>query len=69
MKNLRKARQAKGLTVQELADILGFSRNAVTRYELGTRSPDAEFIKKASRALNKSADYLLGLIEEDKDLK
>ncbi len=69
IKNLKKERLAQGLTMQQLAELTESSQAAISRYESGQRIPDVEFLKKLAVALNKSADYLLGLIEEDKDLK
>lgn len=67
--NLKKERLAQGLTLDELAKMTGTTHGTISRYENGKRTPDVEFLKKLSIALNKSADYLLGLIEEEKDLK
>lgn len=37
----RALREAAGLTQQELADIVGVTRNTISSYELGTRTPQA----------------------------
>ena len=42
--NLRILRLSKGLSQSQLADITGISRNLYAAYELGNRTPDAEFL-------------------------
>ena len=37
--NLKAAREAKGLTQAELAEMVGVSQPAIAQYELGTRFP------------------------------
>lgn len=57
---LKKLRENKGLTQQELAELLGISRSAVTKYETGERFPDEAMLKKIAGVLGASLDTLLG---------
>jgi len=43
---LREARMARGLTITELAKKIGVTRQAVSQYELGHRTPNGEIIRK-----------------------
>ena len=51
------------ITQGRLGEALGVSRGSVSFYENGERTPDADFLIKASRYFNVSTDYLLGLSE------
>ena len=57
--NVRMLRQAKGLTQQSLADKLYVTRQAVSRWEGGTRYPDLMTAKKLAEALGSTMDALL----------
>lgn len=52
-------RKRSALTQEELADRLGVSRQAVSRWETDTAMPDAANILALSRLFGVSADYLL----------
>ena len=54
--NLRKARN---MSQEELAENLGVSRQAVSRWEVGSTLPDASNILQLSKLFGVSADYLL----------
>ena len=54
--NLRKARN---ISQEELAENLGVSRQAVSRWEVGSALPDASNILQLSKLFGVSADYLL----------
>lgn len=56
---LRKAREAKGLTQQSLAEQLYVTRQTVSRWECGDRYPDLLTTKKISVILGISLDDLL----------
>lgn len=61
--NLRKAR---GWSQEELADRLGVTRQAVSRWESGSAKPAADKIVALCDLFGVSADYLLGRNGEDK---
>ena len=53
-------RRAAGLTQEQLGELLGVSRQAVSRWESGQTSPDAATLAALCEGLQVSADYLLG---------
>lgn len=65
---LKKVRQDRNLSRQNLADKTGISMNVIYYYESGRRSPSAEYVKKLAETLNVSIDYLLGRTDYEKIL-
>lgn len=57
--NIRKAREEMGITQQTLADKLYVTRQAVSRWENGSRYPDLLTAKSLAKALDTSLDELL----------
>ena len=57
--NLKRIREAKGMTQQTLADYLYVTRQAVSRWEGGSRYPDLMTAKKMAQFLETSVDKLL----------
>lgn len=57
--NLRRIREERGMTQQMLADHLFITRQAVSRWEGGSRYPDLMTTKKMSQYLEVSIDELL----------
>lgn len=60
LKALRGAR-----TQAEMAEILGIAQQGWARYESGKVLPGAEVIHQICVKLHKSADYILGLIDDE----
>ena len=56
---LRKLRIGKGLSQEELGLILGYSRTAVSAYELARNEPSFDDLKKISTYFCVTTDYLL----------
>ena len=54
------ARKKAGLSQEALADALGVTRQAVSKWETGKSVPDTENIRRMARVLAVSADYFLG---------
>ena len=52
-------RKSNGMSQEELADKLGVSRQAISRWEMGTAMPDATNILQLSRLFQVTTDYLL----------
>ena len=52
-------RKSKGLTQEQLGELLGVSRQAVSKWESGQTVPDALTVAKLCRVLDVSADYVL----------
>lgn len=57
--NLKQVRKEKGLSQEELADIMNVSRQSVSKWELGESYPEVENLLLLSRRLNISLDSLL----------
>lgn len=65
---LMRARKHEGLSMQELGDKVGMSKQAIDKYEKGKIKFTTEKLMKFGKALNKKLDYFLGkrpLIEID----
>lgn len=56
---LREIRKQRGLTQEELAELLNVSRQAISKWESGNGYPETEKLIILSRELNISLDYLL----------
>lgn len=63
---LRDARVARGLTQEELGAEVGVSGQQIYRYEKddGEHYPDGLVLRKMSKVLGKSVDFLLGLVDD-----
>ena len=62
-------RKSKEMSQEELADSLGVSRQAVSRWEMDSAKPDANNILKISKLFGVTTDYLLNEeYESDDDL-
>ena len=62
-------RKAHGLSQEALAEQLGVSRQAISRWEQGIAQPDAGNLVQLSRAFGVTTDYLLHEdYETDQDL-
>ena len=59
--SIRRARLARGLTQRALAEALGVSDRAVSRWETGTAAPDVTLLPRLALTLQTSADALLGM--------
>lgn len=59
--NIRHARLERGLTQSALAEALGVSDRAVSRWERGISCPDVTLLPRLALSLDTSADALLGL--------
>ena len=56
---LRKARESRGYTQQQIADRMGIDKSTYCGYETGKRQPDVIKIKQLSKILGVSGDDLL----------
>lgn len=63
---LRELRKAKGLTDNELAEILGVKRRAVVYYQSGEREPKIEQLIQLAQFFDCSIDYIVGLTDNPK---
>lgn len=61
METLKLLRKEKKLTQAKVSSDLDISRAAYNAYELGTRQPDPDMLKKMACYYGVSTDFLLGL--------
>lgn len=66
--NLKQIRKEKGLTQEDLANMLDVSRQAVSKWELDEGYPEVEKLILLASQLNISLDYLMGTALADKPL-
>lgn len=59
LKGLKKIRKQKKLSQFQVALDLDISREAISYYENGKRSPDVEMLVKMSEYFNVTIDYLI----------
>ena len=59
-KRLKELRQKKGLTQQNIADLVHVNRVTYTNWEKGNREPNFETLLKLASILNTTTSYLLG---------
>ena len=62
-----KHRQARGLSQEKLAEQVGVSRQAVSKWEVGDAIPDTDKLIPLARTLGISVDELLGNIPEEEE--
>lgn len=62
---LKEIRLEKRLSQSELAAMIGVSQANIARWERGVQNPSGESIYELARQLGVSADYLLGLKDEE----
>lgn len=61
--------QTTGKTQKEFAEEVGISEVSLSRYIAGSRVPKADILNKIAKALNVTADYLLGSVEAESSIK
>lgn len=66
--HLKTARQARGVSQEQLAKEIAISQQMYNGYERGKHEPSVETLRRLSLALNVSADYLLGINPTGKPL-
>jgi transcriptional regulator with XRE-family HTH domain len=63
---IKRLRDRKGWDQSELAARAGVKQSLLSRLEGGSRTnPTADIVRKLARALGCTADYLLGMYEDD----
>ena len=66
--NISRYRKNLGLTQEALADTLGITFQAVSKWETGQSIPDTALLPKLAQALNVSVDKLLGYVAFKEDI-
>ncbi|MBQ7267941.1 MAG: helix-turn-helix transcriptional regulator [Synergistaceae bacterium] len=56
---LKTLRLERGLSQEELGDLVGTDGNLVSRWERGTSTPSLHYMQKLSEALEKPVDYFI----------
>lgn len=64
-KVLKKLRDSKGLTQQDIANLLKVGRSTIAGYETKGKQPDFEKLKILANFFNVTTDYLLGRVDEE----
>ena len=67
MKNIKRLRQRKGLTQEELGSKLHVTRQAVSNWETGKNQPDIEILKSLAEILEVDVNELLYAPKPDMD--
>lgn len=65
-KKIRILRKSRGLTQQQLADLLGVQRATISNYEIGRRSPHLKELEKLADILGVNLEYF-GVLNNDLD--
>ena len=60
---LRELREARGLDIQDVAEIIGIHRTTYGRIESGTASLSSEGLMLLSKYYDVPADYILGIVD------
>ena len=60
IKNLRKLRLSKGISQQQLADILGTSQQSINQYENHATEPDFYTLMQLASFFGTTTDFLIG---------
>lgn len=60
-KRLKEEIKLSGMTTKELGEKVGVSNEMITQYYTTSKMPSLETFERLCRALDVSADYLLGL--------
>src|SRR5688572_24591584 len=61
---LRQSRELKQLSQEDLATLVGTTKQQIYRYESGANVPSADVLRQLAQTLEVSADYLIGLVAE-----
>lgn len=66
MMRLKEERKRNKYTQEEVAQLLGASQQAISKYENGLREPDLTILIELAKLYNVSLDYLVGFSEMPK---
>ncbi len=61
---LKKAREIRELSQNDLADRAGMPASSIAHFEGGSRKPSFDSLRRIANALEVTTDYLLGRVEE-----
>ena len=66
LKNLKLLRNEKGISQQQLANILGISQQSINKYENHDVEPDISTLIAMADYFNTSVDFLIGRYDNEK---
>lgn len=61
---VRQLRKERGMTQQELADMIGLTKVTISQYETGKRKPSFEMIEALADVFHVDMNYLLGFTDK-----
>jgi transcriptional regulator with XRE-family HTH domain len=64
---LKTAREGRKLTQEQLALKANIPATSIAHFEIGTRKPSFDNLRKLANALEVSTDYLLGRVDREKE--
>ncbi len=62
VKNLRKLRISRGMSQQQLANVIGTSQQSINKYENHSVEPDIRTLMKLADLFGTTIDYLVGYV-------
>lgn len=65
MQRLKQIRQKRKVSQEKISEVLEIPRTQYTRYETGFNEMPLRYFAKTCQFLNTSADYILGLKDEE----
>lgn len=60
-RRLKELKKDRGMTLVEIADMLGISRQSVVYYVMGNRLPSIPILIRIAKLFGTSVDYILGV--------
>lgn len=65
---LKATRELRKLTQAELSRVAGLPSTTISHFESGSRKPSFDNLKRLTRVLTVSTDYLMGVVDEPNSL-
>lgn len=65
VERIKRLIEKSGLTQRDLAQDIGVTESAISKYLSGERIPNGDVLLNLATALNTTSDYLLGLTDAD----
>lgn len=62
---MQRLREEDGMTQEELGEKLGVSQGTVSQWESGKRVPGGEAVKAMAELFDTTADFILGIVDEE----
>lgn len=62
---MQRLREEDGMTQEEMGEKLGVSQGTVSQWESGKRVPGGEAVKAMAELFDTTADFILGIVDEE----